>query len=175
MSILLKSDSLKRTYRYLYKGVDNKHNKVTINNRYIHLMYPYGRKFIILQDILEKNSNVFIFDDTDKSLTIDNDHKLYFIGGYYESIKSQILNIIENDTPATTPSAPTINSITAGNTQLSVAFTAGATGGSAITNYQYSTNNGSTFTNAGTTSSPITITGLTMEQHIRSLLEQLML
>ena len=62
---------------------------------------------------------------------------------------------------ATTPSAPTINSITAGNTQLSVAFTAGATGGSAITNYQYSTNNGSTFTNAGTTSSPITITGLT--------------
>jgi hypothetical protein len=64
-------------------------------------------------------------------------------------------------TPVTVPSAPTITSITPGNQQLTVNFTAGATGGSPITNYQYSTNNGSSFTSAGTTSSPIVITGLT--------------
>ena len=49
-------------------------------------------------------------------------------------------------TPATTPGAPTIGVITPGNGQLSVAFTAGSSGGSAITNYKYSTNGGSTFT-----------------------------
>jgi len=64
-------------------------------------------------------------------------------------------------TPYTTPSAPSITGITAGDQQLSVAFTAGATGGSAITDYKYSTNGGSTFTSAGTTTSPIVITGLT--------------
>jgi len=64
-------------------------------------------------------------------------------------------------TPYTTPSAPTINSITPGNTQLTVAFTAGSDGGSAITDYEYSINGGSTFTSAATTTSPIVITGLT--------------
>ena len=66
-------------------------------------------------------------------------------------------------TPATTPSAPTITGITAGNAQLSVAFTAGADGGSAITNYKYSTDGGSTFTavSPAATTSPIVITGLT--------------
>lgn len=59
-------------------------------------------------------------------------------------------------------SAPTITSITATSTQLDVYFTAGATNGSAITNYQYSTNNGSTWTNRSpsATTSPLTITGL---------------
>ncbi len=66
-------------------------------------------------------------------------------------------------TPATTPSAPTITSITPGNQELSVAFTSGATGGSAITNYMYSTDGGSSFTavSPAVTASPITITGLT--------------
>jgi predicted RNA-binding protein with TRAM domain len=65
-------------------------------------------------------------------------------------------------TPATTPSAPSITLITQGNGQLSVAFTSGATGGSAITNYKYSTDGGSTFTSVSpaATTSPITITGL---------------
>ena len=66
-----------------------------------------------------------------------------------------------NITVNTTPDAPIITSITASGGQLSVAFTAGATGGSTITNYKYSTDNGSTFTSAGTMSSPITISGTT--------------
>jgi uncharacterized protein YdhG (YjbR/CyaY superfamily) len=38
----------------------------------------------------------------------------------------------------TTPTAPTINSVTAGDSALVVAFTAAADGGSTITNYKYS-------------------------------------
>ncbi|MEI7781747.1 MAG: fibronectin type III domain-containing protein, partial [Planctomycetota bacterium] len=64
---------------------------------------------------------------------------------------------------ATAPAAPTITSITPGNGQLSVAFTAGSNGGSAITNYKYSTDGGTTFTalSLAATTSPIVITGLT--------------
>lgn len=64
---------------------------------------------------------------------------------------------------ATVPLAPTINSITPGDGQLSVAFTTGGNGGSAITNYKYSTNGGISFTacSPAQTTSPIIITGLT--------------
>jgi len=63
-------------------------------------------------------------------------------------------------TPYSTPAAPTITSIAGGNQQLTVNFTAGATNGSAITNYQYSTDGGSTWTvvSPSQTSSPIVIT-----------------
>lgn len=60
------------------------------------------------------------------------------------------------------PLAPTITLITSGNLQLSVAFSPPTSdGGSTITNYEYSLNNGSTFTSAGSTVSPLIITGLT--------------
>jgi surface protein len=63
----------------------------------------------------------------------------------------------------TTPAAPTITTITPGNRQLTVAFRAGDDGGSAITNYQYSTNGGATWTPRSPISfaSPLIITGLT--------------
>ena len=64
-------------------------------------------------------------------------------------------------TPITVPSAPTINSLTAGNLQISVAFTpSDSSGGSVITTYQYSLNGGAVV-NANTTTSPFVITGLT--------------
>jgi hypothetical protein len=61
------------------------------------------------------------------------------------------------------PGAPTITSITPSSGTLSVAFTAGDTRGASITNYQYSTNNGSTWTTRSpvATTSPISISGLT--------------
>ena len=62
---------------------------------------------------------------------------------------------------ATTPSAPTISSIENGDGQVTVNFSAGSDGGATITDYDYSIDNGSTFTSMGTTSSPYTITGLT--------------
>ena len=70
-------------------------------------------------------------------------------------------NVYNGTVGASVPDAPTITGITAGDGQLSVAFTAGYNGGSTITNYKYSTNDGSSFTSAGSTTSPIVITGLT--------------
>jgi titin len=63
-------------------------------------------------------------------------------------------------TPATVPTVPTVGSITSGDASLSVAFTAGANGGSVITNYEYSTNGGSTYKSRATTGtiSPLVIT-----------------
>ena len=59
----------------------------------------------------------------------------------------------------TAPGAPTLNTVTAGDKRLIIAFSAGATGGSAITDYEYSLNSGA-YISAGTTTSPFTITGL---------------
>ena len=64
----------------------------------------------------------------------------------------------------TVPGAPTITSIGTGNTELSAFFTAPTSnGGTAITNYKYSTNKGISFSarSPASTSSPIRITGLT--------------
>ena len=63
----------------------------------------------------------------------------------------------------TTPKAPTTLVATTGNTQVSVAFTAGADGGATITNYKYSIDGGETFTafDPAQTTSPVVITGLT--------------
>jgi hypothetical protein len=61
------------------------------------------------------------------------------------------------------PSAPVIDSITANNTSLTVFFTAGALNGSTVSNYQFSTNNGGSFSALSPidTTTPITISGLT--------------
>ena len=61
------------------------------------------------------------------------------------------------------PDAPLITDVTPGDTQLSIAFSAPNDSGSAITNYSYSTNGGSTWVtlNPASTTSPIVITGLT--------------
>jgi titin len=66
-------------------------------------------------------------------------------------------------TPFAVPAAPTSLVGTPGNASASIAFTAGADNGSAITNYEYSTDDGSTWTarDPGATTSPIVISGLT--------------
>jgi predicted RNA-binding protein with TRAM domain len=70
-------------------------------------------------------------------------------------------------TPFTIPSAPTSLVSTEGDTSLSIAFTAGFNGGSAITNYKYSTStNGTTYTaftalSPADATTPITIPSLT--------------
>jgi alpha-tubulin suppressor-like RCC1 family protein len=61
--------------------------------------------------------------------------------------------------PLKVPNAPTIGTVTAGNAQVSVAFTAPSNvGGSAITSYTVVSSGGQT---ASGTSSPIVVTGLT--------------
>ena len=59
-----------------------------------------------------------------------------------------------------TPAAPTSLVATAGDGQTTISFTAGSSGASAITDYQYSLD-GTTFTSTGNTTSPVTISGLT--------------
>lgn len=65
---------------------------------------------------------------------------------------------------AVVPTAPAITGITPGNEQLSIAFTPSASsGGISIINYEFSTDDGSTWTtpSPAVTSSPLLITGLT--------------
>jgi Fibronectin type III domain len=60
------------------------------------------------------------------------------------------------------PGAPTITSSSVSGTTLTINFTQSSTGGSAVTNYQYSLNNGVTYTafSPAVITSPLTITGL---------------
>jgi titin len=64
--------------------------------------------------------------------------------------------------PCTVPDAPTITAATAGSGQITLAFTAGATNGSAITDYQYATSLTGEYTALGLSAptSPITVYGL---------------
>ena len=65
---------------------------------------------------------------------------------------------------AVVPSSPAITSITAGNAQLSVAFTSpSSNGGSSVSNYEFSIDGGTNWTtpSPSVVSSPILITGLT--------------
>ncbi|MBL8512984.1 MAG: fibronectin type III domain-containing protein, partial [Betaproteobacteria bacterium] len=65
---------------------------------------------------------------------------------------------LSSGTPATVPGAPTIGTATAGDAQISVAFTAPASnGGATITSYTATCGS----SNASGSSSPITVTGLT--------------
>ena len=59
-----------------------------------------------------------------------------------------------------TPAAPTSLASTAGDGQATISFTAGSSGASAITNYEYSLD-GTTYSSIGATTSPVTVTGLT--------------
>jgi surface protein len=60
------------------------------------------------------------------------------------------------------PNSPTALVASAGDAQVSIAFTAPSNnGGAAISDYQYELDNSGTWISAGTTSSPVVITGLT--------------
>ena len=80
-------------------------------------------------------------------------------GGATQQTLSIPGGVVEPDVPG----APTLGTITAGPNQLSVAFTPPTyDGGSAITNYEYSLDDGATFITASPalTSGPLVITGL---------------
>ena len=71
-------------------------------------------------------------------------------------------SVVFRSADTTVPNAPTSLSATAGDGQAIISFTPGSNGGSAITNYKYSTD-GSNYIelSPAVTTSPITITGLT--------------
>lgn len=73
--------------------------------------------------------------------------------GSYVSAQSSAVN----GRPVALPTAPTISSVNATTGALSISFSASSAGTDAISTYQYSLNNGSTWNNrpSGTTASPI--------------------
>jgi len=70
-------------------------------------------------------------------------------------------NMVQGTLIAVAPSAPTLNTLTPTDTHLILNFTLGSDGGSPITDIEYSTNNGTTWTSSNKTTSPVVITGLT--------------
>jgi len=81
----------------------------------------------------------------------------YPSGAYSGSVSTTVI------VPPSAPPAPTSLSASAGNGSVSISFTQGSDGGSAITNYKYSLDAGATFTafNPVDTASPVVISGLT--------------
>ena len=75
---------------------------------------------------------------------------------------SSLASLAKTVIPATSPAAPSITTVTPSAGALSIAFTAGATGGRAITGYQYSLDGGSTWVVPKTAikTSPLRVTGL---------------
>ena len=63
-------------------------------------------------------------------------------------------------TPASPPAPPTQTSVQRGNGELTVALTAGSNGGSAITDYEYTIDGGTTWVSTGQATGPVTISGL---------------
>ena len=90
------------------------------------------------------------------------DSSLIAIGALYNDDNGNDAGQVRIYGMPASPSAPTISSVTAANGSLTVAFTAGAAGGSAITNYKYSID-GTNYValNPAATTSPFTISGLT--------------
>jgi titin len=85
--------------------------------------------------------------------------KLRAINGIGTGAVSSVVTV----KPAATPDAPSALVATPGDGSALITVTAGSDNGAVITNYEYSTDNGSTWTTRSPASavSPITITGLT--------------
>ena len=99
------------------------------------------------------------FDDGANAIAIQNDGKIV-VAGYSDSGSGYVFALARYiGSESALPDAPVINSITAGDRKLSLSFTAGASNGSAITDYEYSLN-GSAYISAGTTTSPLSISNL---------------
>lgn len=97
--------------------------------------------------------------DSAKAVAIQSDGK-FVVAGYSETVSGTVFALARYiGSESVLPDAPVLNSITAGDRKLSLSFTAGASNGSAITDYEYSLNGG-TYISAGASSSPFTINNL---------------
>jgi hypothetical protein len=85
------------------------------------------------------------------------------LGAVYTTVaeRERILTSSASRDPPSISAIPLITGIGAGDTTLYIVFDLISDGGSPIIDYQYTFDNGSTYISAGTTQSPITISGLT--------------
>jgi hypothetical protein len=96
-------------------------------------------------------------------VTITGNPGSYTFGGSaYNGFGTSPLAVTVSQNLTSVPQAPTIGTATAGNQSISLTFTANNDGGTAITNYQWSTD-GTTYTalSPADTTSPVIIPGLT--------------
>jgi predicted RNA-binding protein with TRAM domain len=126
-----------------------------------------GRAISAYQWTIDGGLTWTAFSNTNLTQTLTS-----LLNGNPYSVKVRALNIAgpgaasnsATATPTGPAAAPTITGIAGGNASVVVSFTSPVdNGGAAITNYEYSTNNGTSFTALATPSatSPLTITGLT--------------
>jgi len=100
-----------------------------------------------------------LIDDGSKSVVIQSDGKI-ITAGYSDSGSGYVFALARYiGSESALPDAPVLNSITAGDRKLTLSFTAGASNGSAITDYEYSLDGGA-YISAGASSSPFTIQNL---------------
>jgi uncharacterized delta-60 repeat protein len=93
------------------------------------------------------------------SVAIQADGKLVAAGPINGENGFAVARFIGSGSTATAPLAPILNSVSSGDRRITISFTAGSDNGAAITDYEYSLNGGS-YISASTTTSPLTIIGL---------------
>jgi len=124
--------------------------------------YDVYRRLGSSYTLVSSGSSATTFQNTGMTDCTSGYQYVVYAAGYWGYTTAS--NTLSAGTSCSLPGAPTISSVTAGHLSLSVAFSAPAANGSnTVTNYEYSTNNGSTWTtrSPSSTSSPISITGLT--------------
>ena len=136
---------------------------------------PAGQELLVAVAESGNNNRVMTSPDgitwTTQTSAADNNWKSVAWGGpagaekFVAVANTGIRNrVMTSSFVAAAPAAPTIDTISTGDGTLTVAFTAGADGGSAITNYKYSTDGTNYIAlSPASTVSPFTITGLTNE------------
>ena len=155
-------------------GNDLIHNSYALNllNQWHHAVVNYnGTTRTIYFDgaLLKTDTPGATLNSTTSNFAIGRTAPMYieFFNGTLDdlSIWNRALTLNEitylyNSGIPNTPAAPTSLASTAGDGQATISFTAGSSGASAITNYEYSLD-GTTYSSIGATTSPVTVTGLT--------------
>lgn len=155
-------------------GNDLIHNSYALNllNQWHHAVVNYnGTNRTIYFDgaLLKTDTPNATLNSTTSNFAIGRTAPMYveFFNGTLDdlSIWNRALTLDEitylyNSGIPTTPAAPTSLVATAGDGQATISFTAGSSGASAITDYEYSLD-GTTYSSLGATTSPVTVTGLT--------------
>ena len=153
-------------------GNDLIHSSPALNllNQWHHAVVNYNgtNRTIYFDGALLKTDTPGTPNSTASNFAIGRTAPLYreFFNGTLDdlSIWNRALTLDEisylyNSGIPTIPASPTSLVATAGDGQTSISFTAGSSGASAITDYEYSLD-GTTFTSIGATTSPVTISGL---------------
>jgi uncharacterized delta-60 repeat protein len=94
-----------------------------------------------------------------RSVVVQSDGKILVAGSISDGTNLFFALVRYLGSSATLPDPPTLSSVISGDRRITISFTPGAANGAPITDFEYSLNGGS-YVSAGTTTSPVTITGL---------------